>query len=139
MTGKRPARRSRGSSQSRQTVVPVVPDRPPALNTARSKHACFGSRMKTTHHSDELKLIHICALVVRSVLARARTARFSMAVPGMLLKWCQLTTGKQCMESHFQTYLLLRPLPSFSVLRGASFNSFARCRRLLPNASGLCD
>jgi hypothetical protein len=47
----------------------------------------------------------ISASAARSVRAKVRTARFSMAVPGTRLRWCRRTTGKQCTASRFPMHL----------------------------------
>jgi len=62
--------------------------------------------MKIIRRLEELRLIRISALVVRSVLAKGLMVRFLTDAHGTQLRWYRLTTGNRYMGSF---YLIYRP------------------------------
>ncbi len=87
--------------------------------------------MKIIRRSAALRWILTSALAARSASAKDPTAHFSMAAPGMRLKWYRLKTGKGCTVSLYQTLHLLPLLPdSLTRFTLAALNGFRRQGRL---------
>src|SRR5204862_7041884 len=59
--------------------------------------------------------MRISVSAVKNVSAKDLTVRFSMAVPGTLLRWCPPMIGKHCMESHFPIHHPRHQAPDVSL------------------------